>query len=225
MTPGRARAVHAVTALVATAAVVLQLVLVIQGNRILDETNPPDLGTRLIRFASYLTIWSNVLVAATTALLALDPDLDGRLFRTLRLNGLVIVFGGGVVHFLLLRPLLDLDGADLLADRLLHMIVPLLAVVGWLVAGPRGRIGRDDLGPFLVVPVVWIGYTLARGALVDWYPYPFIDVVEHGYAVVALNTVGVAALMLALFGLTLLVDRRLPPAGFGSPSSRASPPP
>ena len=198
---------HGVTALVATFAVVLQLVLVVQGNRILDETDPPDLATRLVRFASYLTIWSNVLVAVTTALLAIDPVRDGRVFRALRNDGLVLCFGGGIVHFFFLRPLLDLDGADLLADRLLHTVVPLLAVVGWLVAGPRGRIERADLGPFLVLPVVWLGYTLVRGAFVDWYPYPFVDVEEHGYAVVALNCVGVTALMLALFGLARVVDR------------------
>jgi hypothetical protein len=209
MTPRTARAVHGITALVATFAVVLQLVLVVQGNRILDEGNPPDLGTRLVRFASYLTIWSNVLVAGTTALLAIDPGRDGRLFRTLRLNGLVLVFGGGIVHFFLLRPLLELEGADMLADRLLHTVVPLFAVVGWLVAGPRGQVDRSDLGPFLVLPLIWIAYTLIRGAIVDWYPYPFIDVEEHGYAVVALNCLGVATLMLALFGLALVVDRRL----------------
>jgi hypothetical protein len=206
---GRARAVHAITALVATFAVVLQLVLVVQGHRVLDEVNRPDVGTRLVRFASYLTIWSNVLVAATTALLTVDPERAGRVFRILRLNGLVIVFGGGVVHFFFLRPLLELDGADLLADRLLHMVVPLVAVVGWLLAGPRAPIRRADLGPFLVLPLVWIGYTLVRGAVVDWYPYPFIDVDEHGYAVVALNCVGVAAFMLGLFGLAAVVERRL----------------
>jgi hypothetical protein len=194
---------------VATFAVVLQLVLVAQGHAVLDETNRPDVSTRLIRFASYLTIWSNVLVAATTALLALDPQRTGRVFRILRLNGLVICFGGGVVHFFFLRPLLDhLDGADLLADRLLHLVVPLVAVVGWLLVGPRDRVGRADLAPFLVLPLIWIAYTLARGAVVDWYPYPFIDVDEHGYGVVALNCLGVAAFMLAVLALVALFERR-----------------
>jgi hypothetical protein len=207
MSPRTARIVHGGTALVATVAVVLQLVLVVQGHRVLDESNGPDLATRLVRFASYLTIWSNVLVAVTTALLALEPERDGRVFRALRLDGLVIVFGGGIVHFLLLRPLLNLDGADLVADRLLHVVVPLLTLAGWLVVGPRNRIHGSDLGGFLVLPLVWIGYTLVRGALVDWYPYPFIDVGEHGLAEVLLNCVGVAALMLALFGIALQVDR------------------
>jgi hypothetical protein len=206
----QARAWHLITAVVAAGAVLLQLVLVVQGNAILDETDPPGLLTRVVRFASYLTIWSNVLVAVVAATLAVRPDRDGPVWRALRLDAVVICFGGGVVHFLLLRPLLDLDGADLLADRLLHVVVPLLALVGWLLFGPRERVSRADLGPFLVVPVGWLLYTLVRGAFVDWYPYPFVDVGELGYAAVAVNAVLVSALMLGLAVVALWLDPRLP---------------
>jgi len=205
----RARAFHLLTSLVAAFAVVLQLVLVVKGHRVLDEHNRPDLGTRLVRFCSYLTIWFNVLVAWSTYTLATGRDRDTRLWRALRLDAVVLATVGGLVHFFFLLPLLDLTGWDFVADKLLHMAVPALALVGWLVFGPRGRAGRRDLVPFLVVPVGWLGYTLVRGALVDWYPYPFIDVGEHGYAVVLVNALGIAAAMvLAAWGATLL-DRRL----------------
>jgi hypothetical protein len=212
MSRGTARAVHGVTALVATGALVLQLALVVQGHRVLDETNPPALGTRLVRYASYLTIWSNVLAAVTTALLAVDPSRAGRAFRILRLDGLVLVALSGVVHFFLLRPLLELEGADLVADRLLHVAVPVLTVAGWIAVGPRVRLVRADLVPFLVIPVVWIGYTLVRGEAAGWYPYPFIDVQEHGYAVVLVNCLGVGALMVALFAIASVAEKELPGA-------------
>ncbi len=205
----RDRVFHAATFVVAAFAVVLQFVLVLQGNEILDETSRPDRDTRVIRFLSYLTIWSNVLVAWSTLTLALGRDRDTRLWRALRLDAVVICFGGGIVHFFFLRPLLDLQGWDLAADKLLHVVVPLLAVVGWVLFGPRGRATAADLVPFLVVPVVWLGYTLVRGAFVDWYPYPFVDVTEHGYAVVALNSVGISALMLVLAWAAVRVDARL----------------
>lgn len=205
----RDRVFHLATFVVAAFAVVLQFVLVYQGHSVLDETARPDRGTRVVRFASYLTIWSNVLVAWSTLTLALGADRDTRLWRALRLNAVVICFGGGIVHFFFLRPLLDLEGADLLADKLLHVVVPLLAVVGWFVFGPRGRATAADLGPFLVLPVFWLGYTLVRGAIVDWYPYPFVDVAEHGYGVVALNCVGVSALMLLLAWVAVRVDARV----------------
>lgn len=204
-----ARAWHGLTFVVAAAAVVLQLVLVWKGNNVLNQTEPPDLVTRLVRFISYLTIWSNILVAWSTLTLALGSDRDTRLWRALRLDAVIVCFGGGVVHFFFLRPILHLHGADALADHLLHQVVPLLAVIGWLVFGPRGRVSGADLLPFMVVPVFWLVYTLVRGAFVDWYPYPFIDVDEHGYGVVLLNCVGVGAFMVALFLGSLWLERAL----------------
>ena len=116
-------------------------------------------------------------------MLAADaPGVEGRVFRALLLDALVLAVGGGVVHWFLLRPLLDLDGADLLADKLLHIVVPVLCLVGWLVFGPRGLIATRDVWGFLVVPVGWLLYTLVRGTFVDWYPYPFVDVGQHGSA-------------------------------------------
>lgn len=194
----RARIFHLLTFAVAAFAVGLQLYLVIRGHLVLEETKRPDRITRVVRFCSYLTIWSNVLVAWSAFTLAFGLDRDTSVWRALRLDAVVICFGGGVVHFFLLRPHLHLHGADLLADKLLHMVVPALAAVGWLVFGPRRRAGMRDLGPFLVVPLFWLGYTLVRGAFVDWYPYPFIDVNTHGYGVVLLNCVGVAVFMVGL---------------------------
>jgi len=215
--PAKARAWHLVTFVVAAGAVLLQLVLVIGGGQHLGDTTPetdaagsPDLVTRLVRFCSYLTIWFNCLVAGTSAVLAADPQrAGGRVFRALRLDALVLAVGGGVVHWFLLRPLLDLHGADLLADKLLHIVVPLLCLVGWLVFGPRGLISRRDIGAFLVVPVGWLVYTLVRGAFVDWYPYPFVDVGEHGLGVVIVNCIGISALMLALAFAARWLDGRL----------------
>jgi hypothetical protein len=205
----RARVFHLVTFLVTALALVLQLVLVIQGHRVLDEHNRPDLATRLVRFCSYLTIWANALVAWSTLTLALGRDRDTRRWRTLRTDAVVLILLAGVVHYFWLRPLLDLHGWDLVADRSLHLVVPALAVAGWLVFGPRRRVSTTDLVPSLVLPVGWLGYTLVRGAFVSWYPYPFIDVGEHGYGVVLLNCAGVSALMLAIAWAVVVVDRGL----------------
>lgn len=213
VTERNGRTWHLVTGLVAVFAVALQFVLILQGgDHVAVEESPvdePDLVTRVVRFWSYLTIWSNVLVAGTSLALARRWRRDGRVWRALRLNALILCFGGGVVHFFLLRPLLDLNGWDLVADRLLHVVVPLLAAVGWLAFGPRRRITRADLAPFLVIPGVWLVYTLVRGAFVDWYPYPFVDVIELGYPRVLATCVAVGALMLILFEVARLLDGRL----------------
>ena len=203
------RVVHATTFVVTTFALVLQLALVVRGHAVLDDVEPPALGTRLVRFFSYFTILSNLLVAVTTLLLALDR-WQGRVFRVLRLDAISGITITAVVHWFLLRPLLDLHGADALADTLLHVVVPALAVGGWLLVGPRGLLGREDLVPGAIYPAAYLVWSLLHGAVTDWYPYPFVDVTEHGYAVVLLNAVGVIAL-LALVSLGMIgLDRRLP---------------
>lgn len=211
---GAARAWHGLTFAVGAFAVVLQFVLVLRGHQHLGDAEPAagraDLGTRVVRFASYLTIWSNVLGTVIAATLMINPNRDGRVWRALRLDAVVILFGGGVVHWFFLRPLLDLHGADLLADKLLHIVVPLLVTIGWLAFGPRARITGADLGRFLVLPAIWLAYTLIRGATVGWYPYPFIDVNLHGYGYVALSSCGVAALLAILAAACRLLDPHLP---------------
>src|SRR6188472_4268620 len=137
MTAPRARTVHLVTALVTTFALVLQTVLVVRGSSVLDETRVPPLGERLAHLVAYFTIQANLLVAVTSWQLVRDPARDGRWWRPVRLAAIVGITVTGLVHFTLLRPLLDLHGAGWAADKLLHMVVPLLAVVGWLLAGPR----------------------------------------------------------------------------------------
>lgn len=206
---GRARAWHVLTFLVAAVAVVFQLVLVWQGHNVLDEVNRPDLATRLVRFISYFTILSNILVAVTELTLAAGADRDTRVWRVLRLNAVVAIAVTGLVHWFLLRPLLDLEGADWWADKLLHVVVPLLAVVGWLLFGPRGRVGTADLLPSAIYPGAYMVYTLVRGELVEWYPYPFIDVNEHGYGVVLANALGVVLLLVVLSYGAVWLDRRL----------------
>jgi hypothetical protein len=215
-TTRQARLWHGLTFAMAASALLLQLLLVIVGHQHLGDSLPeveraggPDLSVRLVRFFSYLTIWFNILIAGTCFLLAVNPLRDGRVWRALRLDGLVIGVVGGVVHWFLLRPLLSLRGLDYLADKLLHVVVPLMALIGWILFGPRRRLDRLDLLTFLVVPVVWLAYTLIRGAMVGWYPYPFIDVAVHGYAAVSTTCLVIAALMFALATGALWLERRL----------------
>lgn len=227
MSHQRARQLHLLVAVVATVALVLQTVLVLQGGRVLDETGtPPGVGIRLGRLVSYFTIQSNVLVAVTAWQLWRDPARDGRWFRPVRLAALVGITVTGLVHFVLLRPLLDLEGADWVADKLLHMAVPVLAILAWVLVGPRPRASLRTALEALAWPLVWLAWTLLVGAASGWYPYPFLDHREEaGVVGVLVSCVGITVLFLLLFAGALALDGRLRPApaeGSGvSPASRA----
>nr|WP_284287898.1 DUF3039 domain-containing protein [Angustibacter aerolatus] len=140
----------------------------------------PGLGTRLIRFVGYFTVQSNLLVLLSTGLLALRPALDAWWLRVLRLDAIAGIAVTAGVHAVVLRPLQDLHGADLVADTGLHVVVPALAVVGWLACGPRRRVDVGTVVLALVWPVVYVAGTALHGAVSHWYPYPFTDVDEPG---------------------------------------------
>ncbi len=212
MTPARARAVHLVVAVVAWAALLLQLVLVVQGSAVLVEDDPPGLGARIYRFFAYFTIQSNLLVALVSTVLARDPALGRTSWRVLRLAGLVGITVTGLVHFFLLRPLLDLDGADRVADTMLHMVVPVLAVVAWAWVGPRPRFAVREAAYALCWPVAWLAWTLVVGRVDGWVPYPFLDGDAEGWGAVAAVGVAITVLFIGLFALLGWLDRRLSPA-------------
>ena len=212
MSSSRARIAHLVVAIVAGGALLLQLVLVIQGSAVLVEEDPPGLGARLGRFVLYFTVQSNALVALSAATLARDPSRDGPGWRALRLAAVVGITITAVVHFVLLRPLLELDGLDQLADTLLHKIVPVLAVVAWLVWGPRPRVDLRSIGLALVWPVSWLALIFVVRALTGWVPYPFLDADEEGWSAVVAACVGITVLFLVVCAAAHALDRRMRPA-------------
>jgi uncharacterized membrane protein len=208
---GRApRAWHGATFVVVTFALVLQLALVVSGASVLvEDALAPPLGTRILRYFSYFTVQSNILVMVTTAALVRRPLHDGRVWRTARLDAVAGITITGVVHWFFLRPLLDLQGWSWVADKLLHVAVPLLAVVGWLVFGPRLRTSWSLLLPALGWPVLWLSYTLAAGAITGWYPYPFLDVTAKGYGTVLVNSAGIAVALVVVLAALIALDPRL----------------
>jgi hypothetical protein len=208
----RARAIHALTAVVALVALVLQLVQVAKGSVVLVDAHPPGLVDRLLRYVAYFTIQSNVLVLVTTAQLARDPDRDGRWWRVLRTAAIGGITVTGLVHWFLLRKLLDLHGADYLADRLLHLVVPILAVLGWLVFGPRPRVDWGVCLRTAVWPLMWLVVILVQAGATGWYPYPFLDHGHHGWGYVLGVCAGILVLFFAVFALIREYDRRMRPA-------------
>jgi hypothetical protein len=166
---------------------------------------------RIANIFCFFTVLSNLLLAATNAVLVADPDRRSPVFSGLRLSGVLSMIVTGVVFHLALRGLHDLHGTAAAADFLLHTVSPLMAVVSWLVVGPRGVISRRVIGLTMIYPILWLIATLIRGAIVKFYPYPFLDATTHGYLKVAVNCLLVAVLFLALAIGAARLDRVLPP--------------
>ena len=202
------RSWHTVTLVVAVAALVLQLALILGGDNILDSTAAASRLEQTRRYFSYFTIQSNFLVAVSMWLIVRDRT-ESQLFRVVRLASLVGITVTGIVAAVALPPSPNYTTGSLVCDRLLHVVVPALAFIGWVAFGPRAKVTREDLLPSLVWPVLWLAATLALGPFVDWYPYPFIDVDRIGLGRTLVNCAAIAVLFLALGALALWADRRL----------------
>ena len=141
--------------------------------------------SRVADTLSYFTIWSNVVVAVSATLLLRREGRPSLLERVLRLDALLMITVTAIVYQVLLAPTADVVGWSRLTDPILHVVTPVLTVLVWLVVGPRGWLSARLVPLGLVVPLAWIGWMLARGAVVDAYPYDFADVVTLGYGSVA----------------------------------------
>lgn len=203
---GLARTWFGLTALVVVVGLAVQLVVTGRTTGGFYPSNPQ----RLFNTFAYFTVQSNVLVGLTSLWLALRPEPGSALQRTLRLAGLVGIAVTGVVFHVALRQLQDLKGAAATADLLLHTASPLLCVIGWLLLGPRGGLGRRIVLWSLAFPLAWLAFTLIRGPLVGFWPYPFLDVDVLGWGRVLLNCALVAVLFTGLAAGASRLDRALP---------------
>ncbi len=158
---------------------------------------------------AFFTIESNLLVGLGTLLLAVRLDRSSTPFAALRLTGLVAITITGIVFHAVLAQTLDLKNWDAVGNELVHTVVPVMAVVGWLLIGPRRIVSARVAWLSLIFPVCWLSFTLIRGAIIHWYPYPFIDVTQLGYGRAAVNCVWVAVLMLGLAAGATVLDNRL----------------
>ncbi len=156
----------------------------------------------LLRFFTVLT---NLLVAVTFTALAL-----GRTVSPFWLGGVTLaIVLVGMVYMLLLRGLVELSGGALLADTLLHKVVPVLVPLYWLAFAPKGRLRWRHAFAWSLYPLAYFAYALVRGSFEGRYAYPFIDVAEIGYAHTLINAIVIAAGFVAA-GLALVgIDRGL----------------
>ncbi|GAB2990174.1 Pr6Pr family membrane protein [Saccharothrix stipae] len=202
---------HGVLAAVIAASLITQLVLLFAGGADVNSGHAEvqvTLGVRLIRLFSYFTIQSNLFVLFVAVTLAVDPARDGRGWRVARLDALLGITITGIVFALVLAPLVHHVGVSWWVNLGFHQLSPVLAVLGWLLFGPRPRVDRATVAKALLIwPVFWILYTFVHGALTGWYPYPFLDVTAIGFGTALRNALFVLVAAGILAWIMQIVDK------------------
>jgi len=192
------RVYAAVGALLGWFALALQLYLM------LVQAPAATLGA-VITYFSFFTILTNFLVALVFTAAAVRPRArwgQWVLRPSVQASTAVYIAIVGIVYQLLLRHLWNPQGAQWVADVLLHSVIPVGYVLYWWLFAPRDELSWKNAIGWLVYPGGYLVYTLARGAVSGLYPYPFVDVNALGYGGVLTRAAG---LMLIFLGMGLLI--------------------
>lgn len=164
-------------------------------------------------FFSFFTIESNILAALT--LLAFGFGRVGRpssrTAEVIRGAAVLYMVTTGIVYGLLLSGYTsELDTATPWVNNVVHRIFPVVLLVDWLIAPPAVRIAVRDALVWLIFPLLYLAYSLIRGPIADWYPYPFLDPDRGGgYAGVAATCVAIAVGIVTLTWLVTWIGQRL----------------
>ena len=164
----------------------------------------------LVVYLGYFTVLTNLFVAlvATAGARRRMRDRPRGLYRATFVGcattAIVVVAVG---YHLLLRDIWDPQGAQRLADILLHYAVPVGAVLHWLWYPHLERLHWPAPLAWCLYPIAYFVYALIRGAILHSYPYPFIDVSVLGYGRAALNGLGLLLVFIAIGELIVAISR------------------
>jgi H+/gluconate symporter-like permease len=227
--PSYGRGLLIANAVIAWVGVAISFTLSVSGYYLGDEdpTKESILGNipaghdtaleRFLDWSTYFTIWSNITVAVVLTVLLARPhlftrqDRVGGVWRALRLDTVLMITIVGALYWLLLAEG-GKTGWDLVSNHFVHTITPIVTVLVWIIAGPRGLFTRRTIAPALVLPLVWAAYAILRGTVVGAYPYPFLDVSTKGLVSVLTFLVMVVVIgvvfSFVFLGIERLRDRR-----------------
>ncbi|NCU04093.1 MAG: hypothetical protein GXC73_08920 [Chitinophagaceae bacterium] len=189
-------------AAIAWFAVILQLYL-----QIINRTTV--VSEALIRFFSYFTILTNIIVAVCFTSLTWQKGKAFHFFNNPgRLTAVTVyILIVGLVYNLVLRSLWQPQGLQLLADNLLHSVTPLFTIIYWFVYASAQNINWKEPVAWMLYPLFYLIYVMIRGSFSDFYPYFFIDVSKLGYAKAFTNAVYVTLAFLVVSYILIMLGK------------------
>ena len=209
MSAARYRWAYSITCGVASLGLAIGFSMVLRDTYPSLSAEPSLLGSsgqplinRVVDYLSFFTIWSNIVVAIVAGYFVYRPRAASPRFQTIWLSALLMISVTGLIYHFALADLVDTQGAAAVSNACNHILTPLAFVLAWLIVGPREWISLNLIMASFILPLSWILLTLIRGAIVDAYPYPFVNVVKLGYGPVLMNLV---VILLACCVLALLL--------------------
>jgi hypothetical protein len=198
----------AIIALTAWLALTLQLYILIHNTHADSMTVLTAIG----RFFIFFTILTNMLVAISLSILLQNSrSAAGRFFSkpSVITAVAVYIFIVGVVYNIVLRHVWHPQGLQKVADELLHVAVPLLFIVYWLLFAPKNSLQWIHAFRWLIFPALYLVYAMIRGGIEGFYPYPFLDANTLTFGRVFMNCVGLLFVFIICGLLFIAISKRI----------------
>ena len=159
----------------------------------------------VVRFFSYFTVQTNSLAALVLTVFAIKTGPEEWLVhpfvRSAVATYIVMV---GIIYNTVLRPLEPLQNVMSFTNIVMHYVMPVAYLLFWLTCVRKAGLRWYDPLLWLIYPLFYLGFVLARGKMSGFYPYPFIDAKTLGYAGVTANTAGLLVVCAAI-GMCLVL--------------------
>lgn len=164
-----------------------------------------------VNFFSFFTIQTNILIFVTLLLSALATAYGKpqRWMDILRAASTVYILVVGIGFAILLS---GLEGVALTAvpwdNTVLHYIIPIAVLIDYLIDRPSRKISFKTGIVWVAFPLLYVVYSLVRGSIVGWYPYPFLNPVSSSYGSVAVAVAGLLVLGIVLIAIVTWLSRQ-----------------
>lgn len=167
----------------------------------------PQANFHAANFFSYFTNLMNIFAALVFVYAAITFGRPSRRLDVVRGAATLCLGLTGVVFSLLLANL----ESDIIpwVNVIVHYLMPIAVVADWIIDPPHQRLTIRDAGLWLIIPLTYVVYTLIRGSIVHWYPYPFLNVDAIGIATVGLYVAAIFVLTVIFAALVLVLGNAL----------------
>jgi hypothetical protein len=162
------------------------------------------------QYFTYFTIQSSFIAALVLlfgGVSALSRAEDSVRYTQLRMSVVAYAVVTALVYNVLLRgiPYSGFHPSPW-PGELMHVWIPIFIVLDWLLSPGRPRLPWTALRIVIIYPLVWLAFTLLRGAVTGWYPYPFLSP-GTGWPSVTIYVVGIAAFIVGLASVAIVYSR------------------
>jgi hypothetical protein len=185
-------------------AIIGQFILLIQNRQ-------ADIPETIIRFFSFFTILTNILVALyfTSRISIFKNTTLSKLSNSGNLTALTaFILVVGLVYQIILRGTWQPNGLQRIIDELLHSVIPFFVFLYWIKFADKNDLIFKNFKNWFWYPIVYFLYIIIRGHFSNFYPYPFVNVTEIGYTQVFINATIVSLFFLFIMWVLILIGNK-----------------